>query len=289
MAASRRALGTLAATAASLVAFAANSLLARAALAGGAIDAVSFTTLRLASGAVALLLVVRAGGGRGGAGSWASALALFGYALAFSLAYLTLSAGTGALVLFGAVQATMIGAGLAGGERPRPLAWLGLAVAVAGLIVLLRPGLAAPSPLGAALMAASGACWGIYSLRGRTDVGPVAATAGNFLRAAPLAVGALGLAAVAGGGLELSPFGAALAVLSGVVTSGLGYVVWYTALGGLSASAAGVVQLAVPVLAALGGVALLGERFTARLALASVLVLGGIGTAIVAGDRRRSA
>ncbi len=280
-----------AATAASLVAFAANSLLARAALAAGSIDANSFTTFRLVSGAVALAVVARVvrrrHPTRGVAGSWLSAVALYGYAIAFSLAYLSLSAGTGALILFGAVQATMIGAGLSTGERPRPLRWLGLIVAVAGLVYLLLPGLAAPDPLGAILMAVAGVFWGIYSLRGRRDARPALTTAGNFARATPLALAALALGAVAAESLRISSAGVLLAVVSGTVTSGLGYVVWYAALGGLSATVAAVVQLSVPVLAAFGGVLLLGERVTPRLVVATVLVLGGIATATLAGDRRR--
>lgn len=279
-------LRTLAATCASLAAFAANSLLARAALSAAAIDPASFTAVRLTSGAVALLVVARIfsrrGGERTAAGSWPSALALFGYAIAFSWAYLTLAAGTGALILFGAVQATMIGAGLWSGERPRPLRWLGLAVALGGLVYLLLPGLTAPDPLGAALMALAGACWGIYSLRGRGDARPVLATAGNFARSTPLALLALGAVVAVSGGLEVSTTGLLLAVVSGVATSGLGYVVWYAALGGLSATVAAVVQLAVPVLAALGGVAFLAEPLTPRLAIATVLILGGVAVATLA-------
>lgn len=278
-------LRTLAATCASLVAFAANSLLARAALAAGAIDPASFTAVRLTSGAIALLVVARIVSRRAGerreAGSWPSALALFGYAIAFSWAYLSLAAGTGALILFGAVQATMIGIGLWSGERPRPLRWLGLAVALGGLVYLLLPGLTAPDPLGAALMALAGACWGIYSLRGRGDARPVLATAGNFARSTPLALFAFGVG-VATGGLEVSVNGLLLGVVSGVVTSGLGYVVWYAALGGLSATVAAIVQLTVPVLAALGGIAFLAEPVTPRLALATALILGGVAVATLA-------
>ena len=286
-------LRTAAATVASLVAFAANSLLARAALGAGAIDPVSFTAFRLLSGAAALAVVglaVRRGAGAGApAGSWPSAIALFGYAIAFSWAYLSLDAGTGALVLFGAVQVTMIGVGLWAGERPSALRWLGLAGALGGLVYLLLPGLTAPDPLGAILMAASGVFWGIYSLRGRADAHPVLATAGNFVRTAPLALVAIAVGALAGAGIEITPRGLVLAIVSGVVTSGLGYVIWYAALGGLTATVAAIVQLAVPVIAAFGGVALLDERITPRLTLASALILGGVTIATLAGSRDRRA
>ena len=279
-------LRTLLATVLSLVAFAANSLLARAALADRLIDPVSFTTVRLVSGALALwlftLVVRRPRSGGSGAGSWPSAIALFIYAIAFSWAYLSLPAGTGALVLFGAVQLTMIVVGLWAGERPGLLRWVGLALAVGGLVYLLSPGLSAPDPLGATLMAAAGVAWGVYSLRGRTDVWPVGATAGNFLRTVPLA---LALIAIALGSLEISGPGLGLAVVSGVVTSGLGYVVWYIALRDLTATMAAVVQLAVPVLAALGGVLLLREAFSARLAISSLLILGGVAVATLARER----
>ena len=286
---------TAVATVASLLAFAANSLLARAALGDAAIDPASFTAIRLASGAAALTLVVwltsQRSAKRASAGSWLSALALFAYAIAFSWAYLSLDAGTGALVLFGAVQATMIGAGLWMGERPGAGRWIGLALSLGGLVYLVLPGLTAPDPLGAALMAASGACWGIYSLRGRSDGRPVLATTGNFVRTVPPVLVLLAATAIAGtgtgagAGLEITPRGLALALVSGVVTSGLGYVVWYAALAGLSATVAAIVQLAVPVIAALGGVLLLDEEPTARLALASLLILGGVAIATLSGDR----
>ncbi len=279
---------TAALTALTMLAFAANSLLCRAALGGGshgatdrAIDPVSFTTLRLLAGALLLWPLARRvdptpGGEQ--SGSFGSALALHGYAIAFSLAYVSLEAGAGALVLFGVVQTTMILAGLRGGERPRPAQWLGLASAVGGLGYLLLPGLSAPSPVGAALMAAAGVAWGIYSLRGRGAPRPIAVTAGNFLRAAPLAL-ATSLAALPLGRPHVEPRGALLAVASGAVASGLGYSLWYRALRGHSATTAAVSQLSVPVIAAAGGVLLLGEAPSARLGLASALVLGGVAVA----------
>jgi drug/metabolite transporter (DMT)-like permease/GNAT superfamily N-acetyltransferase len=280
------ALETTALTALAMLAFATNSLLCRAALAGGHADALSFTTIRLAGGALALGLLARAREsppteGRPG---WDSAVALFVYALAFSLAYLRVAAGAGALLMFAAVQLTMISAGLRAGERPRALEWAGLATAVAGLVVLTRPGLARPDPLGALLMLGAGVAWGMYSLRGRRSADPVAANAASFARATPLALGAGVLSALIGAP-HLAPTGALLALASGALASGLGYVVWYAALRGLSATRAAIVQLSVPPLAAAGGVLGLGESFSSRLLVAGLLILGGIALAVV-GHRR---
>jgi drug/metabolite transporter (DMT)-like permease len=269
-----------------MTAFAANSLLCRSALAQDRADPATFTALRIASGALALVLLARARGAPPPAPglAWGSALALFAYALAFSLAYTRIPAGIGALLLFAAVQLTMIGAGLRRGERPRSLEWLGLALSLAGLVVLTRPGLARPDPLGAVLMGGAGAAWGLYSLRGRGRGDAVALNAASFARACPLAA-ATAAAWVLAGRAHVTPAGAALAVASGALASGLGYAVWYAALRGLSATRAAVVQLSVPPLAAGGAVLALGEALTGRLLLASVLVLGGIGLA-VAGHRR---
>ncbi|MCE9658828.1 MAG: DMT family transporter [Burkholderiales bacterium] len=267
-----------------MLAFAGNSLLCRAAFHATRIDAASFTTIRVVSGALALWLIVRAQGGKGEpAGSWSSAAALFAYAAAFSFAYLSLSAATGALLLFGAVQATMIGVGLWRGERLRPWQLLGLACALGGLVGLLLPGLSAPPLHGAALMLLAGVAWGVYSLRGKGAGDPLRATAGNFLRAVPFAA-ALSLAML--GSAAIDPAGAGLAVASGALTSGIGYAIWYTALPGLKAASAATVQLTVPLIAALGGIVLLGEPLTLRLVLASIAILGGIALVIV---ERRSA
>jgi drug/metabolite transporter (DMT)-like permease len=276
-------------TAVTLVAFAANSLLCRMALAPDLIDPVAFTVIRLASGVVVLLplsaLVSEPRPERRPAGSWRSGLALFVYAMAFSLAYVSLETGMGALILFGSVQATMIGVGIWRGERPTFREWLGLAIAMAGLAYLVSPGITAPDPVGALLMAASGTGWGIYSLRGKGSTAPVAATAGNFVRALPLAILGVG---IAWGTLHTTPRGVALAVVSGALTSGLGYVIWYLALRGLTVTSAAIVQLAVPVIAAAGGIVVLAEEPTMRLAVASVLILGGVGAAVLArGDRRQ--
>jgi drug/metabolite transporter (DMT)-like permease len=202
---------------------------------------------------------------------------LFLYAVTFSFAYISLSAGTGALILFGAVQITMILSGLIAGERPRLLEWLGLLAALGGLVYLVLPGLSAPSPLGSALMALAGIAWGVYSLRGRGIDDPVANTTGNFVRAAPLA---LIVSLIALSNYSLSPKGALLAVLSGALASGLGYVIWYAALRDLTATRAATVQLAVPVIAAIGGIFFLAEAVTLRLTFASIAILGGVGLAI---------
>lgn len=273
--------GTLFLTAVAMVAFAGNSIFCRLALRDTRIDAASFTSIRLVSGALALGLLVQMRRGSSGlrAGTWLSALALFAYAIGFSAAYLMLSAGTGALILFGAVQVTMTGYGLARGERLRIAQGAGLALACGGLIGLVIPGLSAPPLAGAALMSAAGIAWGVYSLRGRAARDPTETTAGNFVRSVPFAVAA---SAVAAPWMAWDARGALLAAASGALTSGLGYAVWYTALGGLSRVSAATVQLAVPVIAAAGGVALLGEPITVRLVLASAAVLGGIALVILA-------
>ena len=265
-------------TLAALCAFAANSILCRLALGAGAIDAASYATVRLLSGAVflAILAAARPAGGLR-RGSWGSAAALFAYAVPFSFAYRTLTAGTGALILFAAVQATMISAGLARGERLRAVGWVGFALALAGLGWLVRPGLAAPSPVGAALMASAGIAWGIYSLRGRRSENPLADTAGNFARAAALAAV---VSAAAFSSAHANGRGILLAALSGAIASGAGYAVWYAALPLLAATTAATVQLAVPVLAAAGGIVFLGERATVRLAFASAAILGGVALAV---------
>jgi drug/metabolite transporter (DMT)-like permease len=262
-------------TAAAMFAFAANSLLCRLALQQRGIDPASFASIRLVSGAITLAVIVRFRAVRlaPGHADWLAAAMLFAYVAFFSFAYLTLPAGTGALILFGAVQLTMFIAGLRSGEMFGAIAWLGLALAVAGLVYLVSPGVAAPPPLGAALMAIAGLAWGVYSLRGRGVLDPLAATAGNFARAAPLAL-VLSLLSVTN--VYADAAGVALAIVSGALTSGIGYVIWYAALSKLSAMRAATVQLSVPLIAAFGGVAFLSEAITPRLAAASVAILGGI-------------
>jgi len=264
-----------------LLCFAANSVLARLALGSGRIDPASFTALRLLSGAIVLGILLRSRGTPRGAsaGRWTGAVLLFLYAAPFSFAYLSLPTGTGALLLFGAVQLTMIGAGLRSGERPQPLEWIGLFAALTGLVYLNLPGLGAPSIQGALLMMVAGVAWGLYSLRGRTAGAPLPRTAESFLLATPLG---LVLAAAAAPSAHLSPAGVGFAVASGALASGLGYAAWYAVLPRLSATRAGTVQLAVPVVAALAGTALLGERVSLRLAVSAAAILGGVGLAISA-------
>ena len=257
-----------------MFAFAGNSLLCRVALRETAIDAATFTAVRIVSGAIVLWLIVRARGNpRAGSASWASAAALFGYAACFSFAYVSLSAGTGALLLFGAVQATMIGYGLWMGERLRPWQAVGLVLALSGLVGLVLPGVTAPPLVGSGLMLLAGVAWGVYSLRGRRVGEPIRTTSENFMRAVPMAV-ALGLAMLPW--VSVDRMGVVYAVVSGALASGVGYAVWYTALRGLRATQAATVQLSAPVIAAAGGIVLLGERFEMRLVIASIAILGGI-------------
>ena len=268
-------------TAGAMAAFAGNSLLCRMALKETGIDAASFTAIRLVSGALVLWAVARSTrGAQTGKGNLWSALALFSYAACFSFAYISLPTGTGALLLFGAVQALMIGYGIWSGERLRPLQLAGLALAFGGLAGLLLPGVSAPPLVGSVLMLLAGVSWGIYSLRGKGAGDPTRVTAGNFLRAAPLAVG-LGLVMLLLRGASLDAAGFWLAVASGALTSGIGYAVWYTVVPALKATTAASVQLSVPVLAALGGIAFLGEPLTLRLALTSVAILGGIALVVL--------
>jgi drug/metabolite transporter (DMT)-like permease len=271
-------------TSLAMIAFAGNSLLCRLALRQTGIDAGSFTTIRLLSGAAILWLIVRVRTDvRDGSGNWPSALALFVYAAAFSFAYISLTAATGALLLFSAVQATMIGMGLRRGERLYGPQVIGLLLALGGLCGLLLPGLSAP-PLGAAtMMLAAGVSWGVYSLRGQASGDSTQVTAGNFLRAAPIALAASLFWPDAA---RLDHAGVLYAVASGALASGLGYAIWYAALPALQSTTAAVVQLCVPVIATLGGAAFLGEPVTLRVVLAAGAILGGIAL-VVLGPRRR--
>lgn len=272
---------TIALTTLAVTAFAGNSLLCRLALKQTGIDASSFTTIRLVSGALVLWLAMRRRRGtQAGGGNWLSALALFFYAAAFSFAYVSLPAGTGALMLIGAVQATMIGYGIWSGERLRTLQLAGLALAFSGLLGLLLPGVSAPPLAGSVLMLGAGIAWGIYSVRGKGAGDPTRVTAGNFLRAAPVAM-ALSLFMLMFKGASLDTAGFWYALASGALTSGIGYVIWYAVLPVLKVTHAASVQLCVPVIAALGGVAFLGEPVTLRLGLASVALLGGIALVVL--------
>jgi len=266
-------------TSLAMTAFAGNSLLCRAALIHTSIDAASFTTIRLISGALVLWLVVRIRqDAPAGAGSWLSAIALFVYAGGFSFAYISLPAATGALLLFGAIQATMIGYGIWSGERLFKPQLVGLFLAFGGLLGLLLPGLSAPPLHGSVLMLGAGVAWGIYSLRGKGVGDPTRVTTGNFLRAVPITV-AMSLFML--GGLSLDTPGSWYAVSSGALTSGMGYAIWYTALPALKATSAATVQLSVPVIVALGGIIILGEPMTVRLVVASVAILGGVALVIL--------
>ena len=280
------ALRTVLLTSITMVAFASNSLLCRLALQHAAIDAASFSSIRLVSGAVVLAVLARASAGRAAPArvDWAAATMLFLYVAFFSFAYLTLSAGTGALILFGAVQLTMLAAGLRAGERFDALGWAGFALAAGGLVYLVSPGVTAPTPLGAALMTVAGVAWGVYSLRGRGLDNPLAATASNFLRAAPMA---LALSLLLYGRARASPAGILLALASGALTSGIGYVIWYAALKGLSAIRAAAVQLSVPPIAAFGAVLFLAEPLSPRLAAASAAILGGIALVLASRTQRK--
>ncbi len=271
-----------------LAAFAANSVLCRFALRDATIDPATFSTIRIVSGAVTLALVALAARSRTGettsmtsmpaAASWLSAALLFLYAVPFSFAYTTLSAGTGALILFGAVQVTMLAGAIRSGERVRFAQWSGLILALAGLVYLVVPGIAAPPIASAALMALAGIAWGLYSLRGRGAPNPLAQTTSSFVRAVPMVVA---VSAATFSRAHAEPTGIALAVASGSVTSGLGYVAWYAALRRLTALRASVVQLSVPVIAAVAGVIFLSETISSRLIVSAILVLGGIALAVV--------
>jgi drug/metabolite transporter (DMT)-like permease len=256
---------TILLTATAMIAFAANSVLA------GAVT-------------LALLLLARRQSLKP-AGSWAGAAALFGYAILFSIAYILLGAGTGALILFASVQFGILGWAIFKGDRPKPLEWLGLALAFGGLVYLVSPGLVAPHPIGTALMVAAGLCWAAYTLIGRGSTTPLADTAGNFIRTLPVAVVLL----AAGLALQIpSPLAVLYAILSGALASGVGYAVWYAVLPALTRTRAAIVQLTVPAIAALGGIALIGEAPSLRLTLAGIAILGGVALALTSAGRRRS-
>ena len=262
-------------TAVAMLAFAANSLLCRMALGAGLVDAASFTGIRIVSGAIVLGLIILPRWREHGrpAVNWGSVAALFAYMICFSIAYLSLSAGTGALILFGAVQLTMFTVALRAGEPFSTASWAGLLLAIGGLVYLVSPGVTAPDAMGALLMAIAGIAWGFYSLLGRNSADPMESTAYNFIYCVPLTVLTSLLFL---GDLRVTITGASLAVASGAVASGLGYFVWYAALRGLTAMRAATVQLSVPVIAAFGGVVLLAEDVTLRLVLASAATLGGV-------------
>ena len=266
-------------TSLAMLAFAGNSLLCRVALKSTDIDAASFTSVRLISAALTLWLVVRLSGkSSSGEGNWPSAIALFAYAAGFSFAYINLTAATGALLLFGAVQTTMIGYGIWRGERLLNLQLFGLVLALGGLVGLTLPGLSAPPLVSSLLMIGAGAAWGIYSLRGKGAGDPTLVTAGNFLRTVPITV-ALSLLTIMHFAWDNA--GISFAIMSGALTSGIGYTIWYKALPALKATQAATVQLSVPVIAALGGIILLNEPISLRLILASIAIISGIALVIL--------
>lgn len=280
-----------------MIAFAANSVFGRMAIGLGdlpLIDPASYSAIRLISGALMLaLLVALTGSGnkrslRFQSGSWISALALFAYAVAFSYAYVALETGIGALILFACVQATMIGWALKEGDRPSGLEWIGLVIAFGAFIWLVSPGLSAPEPWAAALMALSGIAWGVYSLRGRGLPDPLKATADNFMRSLAFVVPLGVMITIAGHGVHASGKGLLLATISGAMTSGLGYALWYRVLKQIGATQGAIVQLTVPVIAAIGGTLFLAEGWTLRLIVSSLLILGGVAVAIIAKQRRRN-
>lgn len=267
-------------TCVAMLAFAGNSIICRLALRDAAIDPASFTSFRLVSGAITLLLIfrfTRRGDSLRTHGSWLSALMLFLYAVCFSYAYISLSAGAGALILFGFVQGTMIAIGLWSGDRPAAVEWLGWLLAFAGLVWLVLPGVEAPPVGGATLMAIAGIAWGVYSIRGRAESDALASTTSNFFMTVVMV---FVLTALTFTSVDLSNRGIFLAILSGAVTSGIGYVIWYAALDYLSSMQAALVQLSVPAIATTGGVVLLAEPLSLRLLVSSVLVLGGISIAM---------
>ena len=268
-------------TSITMLAFAGNSILCRMALRDGAIDPASFTSIRLLSGAVALLLIVRLTSNDASIrehGGWISALVLFFYAICFSYAYISLSAGAGALILFGFVQGTMIAMALWSGDRPSVSEWLGWLLAFGGLVWLLVPGIEAPPAIGATLMALAGIGWGVYSIRGRNETNALVSTCSNFVYSIAFVIV---LAAIMYTNADITNRGVILAIVSGALTSGVGYVIWYTALNYLSAMQAALVQLSVPAIAAAGGVILLAEPVSLRLLTSGALILGGISLALI--------
>jgi len=282
-------------TSLTMIAFAANSVIGRMAIGSGEtalIDPAGYSAMRLISGALVLAVLVGLTGSNGKrsprfqSGSWTSAFALFAYAVAFSYAYVALETGIGALILFACVQATMIGWALKEGDRPSGLEWLGLITAFGAFIWLVSPGLSAPDPLAAALMALSGIAWGVYSLRGRGLPNPLKATADNFMRSIVFLIPLGGIVLLTGTNVQASGQGVLLAILSGAVTSGLGYALWYRVLRQIGATQGAIVQLTVPVIAAIGGSLFVAEGWGLRLVVSSLLILGGVAVAIIAKQRR---
>jgi len=271
-----------------LIAFAANSVLCRLALGGKTIDAAGFTSIRLLSGAIVLLCILKLKDTKSGSstrGSWSAAFMLFLYAVTFSFAYLTLNTGTGALILFGSVQITMILKSYLSGTRLLLMEWVGVFVAFSGIVYLVLPGVTAPSLTGFSLMTLAGIAWGLYTLEGRGSTNPLADTSNNFLRSIPFVIV---LCLFFFHNVHMTRQGIILAAISGSITSGVGYTLWYTALRGLSATQAAVVQLSVPVIAGFGGVVFVSEQINLRLTLSALLTLGGILMVILSRNAKTS-
>lgn len=269
-----------------MTAFAANSLLCRLALKHAQIDAASFTSIRILSGAAALWIIMRLQGkAKNAGGSWVAAFALFAYAASFSFAYTSLPAGTGALLLFGAVQTTMILYGLRSGERLNLRQGAGLAIAVSGLIAFMLPGVSAPPLPGATLMLIAGGAWGAYSLLGKASIDPLITTASNFYRAIPYTIV---LSLLLAPEMRMNGTGVALAILSGTIASGMGYAIWYQVVRESKTTSAAIMQLSVPVIAAVGGIGILGEAFTINMFLSSMAILGGIAMILLGRSARPS-
>lgn len=282
---------TILLTAVAMLAFAANSLLAREALGGASIEAAGYTAVRIISGAIVLYGLMRRGQTASRVtvpnlpGDWWAATALFVYAIAFSAAYLSLGAATGALILFSSVQASMVTFGLVKGDRPSLREIIGFSIAFAAFVYLILPGVGRPDPIGCVLMIASGIAWAVYTLRGRGSQDPIGQTAGNFVRASAFCLPLAGVALVYE---TASLTGVLLALASGIVASGLGYAIWYRALRGLATFQAALIQLSVPVIAALGAILFLNERLTLHFVVAGGCVIGGIALAILAKQKRPS-
>ncbi|MEO0545585.1 MAG: DMT family transporter [Pseudomonadota bacterium] len=278
-------------TSLTMIAFAGNSVLGRLALADGSMDAASYSFLRVVSAVVLLLALVKL---RYPArfsnikreSNWAAALALFGYVAGFSYAYQALDTGMGALILFSCVQAMMIGWGLYKGDRPGVLEWLGIAMAFGAFVFLMSPGLTAPPLVASVIMGLAGVAWGVYSLLGKRATNPLLATTGNFTRVVPMVIALSLISVLVVDTFTVTPFGVTMAVLSGAVTSALGYALWYQVLPLLTATRAAIVQLTVPVLATFGGIVFAGEGLTLRFALCSAFILLGIALSVLAKSKR---
>lgn len=269
-------LKTVLLTALALIAFAANSVLCRLALQEETIDASSFTAIRLLAGIIVLQVIIGFDRNKKelpAKGNWLASFMLFLYAITFSFAYISLDTGTGALILFGSVQISMVLLSLFSGTRLHFTEWIGLIMAFTGFVYLVLPGVTAPSTIGFLLMTIAGVAWGIYSLKGHNSKKPLMDTAYNFLRTVPFV---FVLVVITYKNVVYSSEGILLAIISGGITSGLGYTIWYMALAGLSSTQASVLQLLVPVIAAFGGVLFVSEALTMRLTISAGMILGGI-------------